>query len=341
VKHTLFCIEISIAHNYLFLFASAKLLFFLFFFQTNALFLYFCSMKSIINLIKNGRKLVADGAWGTFLYQKGLKTGDCPDEWTLSHPSDVEEVARSYVLADADIIETNSFGANRYKLEHYGLQDRVVEINRKAAELSRRVAGEERFVAASVGPTGKLLIMGDVSSEELTESFREQFTALEAGGADALCIETMTDVDEAVVAIHAAKQFTALETLCTFTFDKNPDGNYYTMMGATVEEAVGRALEAGADVVGANCGNGIERMTEITRLIKGAFPEAHILIQSNAGLPEFTGGQTLYPETPEVMASFVPSLLDAGADIIGGCCGTTPAHIAAIKRLVADYNNRQ
>ncbi|MDR1814490.1 MAG: homocysteine S-methyltransferase family protein [Tannerella sp.] len=289
-------------------------------------------MKKITELLREGRILVSDGAWGTFLYQKGLQAGECPDEWCLTHASEVEDIARSYILAGSDIIETNSFGSNRYNLEHFGLQDKVKDINKAAAQISRRAAaGKDIYVIGSAGPTGKFLMMGDVTENELYDCYKEQVTALAEGGADAICFETMSDPDEAAVAIKAAKENTDLEVICTFTFDKSGDNTYHTLMGSTPTEAIGKALEAGADIIGSNCGNGVERMIEITEIIRHDYPEAFILIHANAGLPVFVDGKNTYPETPEIMASYVPKLISAGANIIGGCCGTTPEHIRAIK----------
>ena len=288
--------------------------------------------QKIIDILKTGKILVSDGAWGTFLYQRGLKAGECPDEWSLSHPGVVKEIAISYIEAGADMVETNSFGANRFKLQHYGLQDKVSEINEAAARLSREAAGDDRYVIGSIGPTGKLLLMGDVTEEALYDCFREQALALEKGGADAVCIETMSDGDEAVQAIKAAKENTGLEVIATFTFDKTPQGEYRTMMGLKPTEAVRRALEAGAGIVGTNCGNGMERMIDIVKEIRVAFPGAFILVHANAGLPVLVDGKDTFPETPEIMASYIPAMLQAGTNIIGGCCGTTPAHIQAICR---------
>ena len=290
--------------------------------------------KSITDAVKEGRILVSDGAWGTFLYQKGLKAGDCPERWCLDRFEDVSDIAKSYIDAGADMVETNSFGGSSIKLKQYGLDERATEINEAAARASREAAGD-RHVIASIGPTGKMLVIGEVSEEELYESFKEQAVALEKGGADAICIETMMDKDEASIAVRAAKENTSCEVICTFTFDKTKSGEYRTMMGTSPVEAAGAVIEAGADIIGTNCGNGMERMVEIVRELREAFPDKPILVHANAGLPETVDGGLVYPETPEIMASFVPALVEAGANIIGGCCGTTPAHITAMKQAVA------
>jgi 5-methyltetrahydrofolate--homocysteine methyltransferase len=284
-------------------------------------------------LIKE-RVLVSDGAWGTFLQQKGMKPGECPELWNVTHRSDVLDIARSYVEAGADMIETNSFGGSRFKLEKYDLAGRVTELNRAAAEISREAAGDSRLVLGSLGPTGKILIMEEVSTEEMYDAFREQAMALEAGGADLLIVETMTCLDEAVLAVRAARENTRLEVICTMTFDKLVTGEYRTMMGISPSEMVQPLVEAGASIVGANCGNGMAGMIPVVEEIRRTHSSIPILVHANAGVPVYRDGITIFPESPEDMAARVNALLRAGASIIGGCCGTTPEHIKAIREAL-------
>jgi 5-methyltetrahydrofolate--homocysteine methyltransferase len=291
-------------------------------------------MPRITDQLKQGRKLVSDGAWGTFLQSKGLKPGECPELWCVTHRADVLDIARSYVTAGADMIKTNSFGGSRLKLNAYGLGNRVTELNRSAAAISREAAGRERSVIASMGPTGKLLLMGDVTEQELYAAFKEQAQALEAGGADAALIESMSALDETCIAIKAARENTRLEIISTLTFERTVKGDYRTMMGVSPSDMAKACLAAGADIIGANCGHGFRQMIEVVKEIRAAAPEAFILVHANAGLPVNRNGLDVFPDTPAMMADFVPALLAAGANIIGGCCGTTPEHIAAIAKAL-------
>ena len=290
--------------------------------------------QKIVAALKNGRVLVSDGAWGTFLQKKGMQPGECPELWNLEHAREVEEIGRSYILAGADMIESDSFGGTSFKLKHFGLDHRVAEINEAAARISCRAAGPDKWVIASVGPTGQMLALEEITEAQLFESFREQFVALARGGADAICLETMSAIDEAVIAIQAARQHTSCEVICTFTFEKNTRDEFRTMMGVSPAEAAVALSEAGAHIIGTNCGNGMERMVEIVREMRAAAPATPILVHANAGLPKNVNGVDLFPDTPADMARLVPALVAAGANIIGGCCGTTPAHIAAIRQAV-------
>jgi 5-methyltetrahydrofolate--homocysteine methyltransferase len=292
-------------------------------------------MKKITDRIKQGKILVSDGAWGTFLHAKGLKPGQCPELWNIEHPDEVYDIAKSYIDVGADMVETNSFGGSSFKLVHYGLANRASELNQAAAAISRKAAGD-KFVLGSVGPTGKILMMGEVSPEEIYESFKEQVIALERGGADAIIIETMTDIDEARLAIRAAKENTAIEVICTMTFEKTVDGEYRSMMGVSPTEMMRELVPEGVDIIGANCGNGIEGMIQIVKEIRSCNAEIPVLIHANAGMPFYDDGKTVFPETPSQTAGYVKTIIDAGVNIIGGCCGTTPEHIRQIARVARD-----
>ena len=291
-------------------------------------------MGKVTDKIAEGKVLVSDGAWGTFLHQKGLKADECPESWNLQRPEEVLEIASSYVEAGADIILTNSFGASPLKLEGYGLEEQTLELNRSAAEISKKAAGDRALVMGSMGPTGKMVIMGEVSPQEVFKGFMEQAKGLADGGADGIVIETMTDPEEARLAIEAVKKVTTLDVACTFTFSRNQDGVYRTMMGTDVGAYLEMALSAGADIIGANCGNGTAGMIEIVKEIRKLNSEIPVLVHANAGLPIYKDGKTVFPESPGEMASQIKELVAAGANIIGGCCGTTPDHIRQIVEVL-------
>jgi 5-methyltetrahydrofolate--homocysteine methyltransferase len=289
----------------------------------------------IADAVKTGKVLISDGAWGTFLYKKGMMAGECPELWCLNRPNDVADIAKSYIEAGADMPQSDSFGGSCFKLEHFGLADKAAEINEAAAKASRKGAGKDKWVIASIGPTGKMLVTEEVTEKEMYDAFKVQAVALEKGGADAACIETMSDIEEAALAVKAVKENTKLEVICTFSFEKTVKGDYKTMMGVSPTDAAKAMIKAGADIIGTNCGNGIERMIEIVKEMRKVSKTVPILVHANAGLPHNVDGKDVFPETPEDMAKQVPGLVAAGANIIGGCCGTTPAHIKAIKEAVA------
>lgn len=298
-------------------------------------------MGKIIDRIISGEILVSDGAWGTFLQEKGLKTGECPEGWNITHADEVLSIAKSYIDAGADMIETNSFGGNRFKLASYGLSNCVFELNKAAAEISRKAAGDDHFVLGSIGSTGKMIMMGEVSEEELFEVFSEQTAALEAGGADAIMIETMTDLQEAIIAVQATIKNTRCEVFCTMTFDKVSDIEYRTMMGISPAEMVSRLVDAGADAVGANCGSGIRDMIGVVKEIRAANLYIPVIVHANAGIPVYKEGKTFFPDSPDEMAALTYDLAKAGANVVGGCCGTNPLHIRKMAEVVSSMNKER
>ena len=278
--------------------------------------------------------ILADGAMGTMLLQRGLKPGECPEALNLTSPELLEEIAGAYCDAGADILETNTFGASPIKLSPYGLEDRMEEINQNAVRAVRKVAGDRAYVAACCGPSGRMLKpYGDTDPQDLYDNIQAQIECLIRAGVDLICVETMIDLTEARLVVKAAKDVSpAIPVTATMTFDATPRG-FYTIMGASIEDAATGLGEAGADVVGSNCGNGIENMVSIARDFR-AHTDLPIIIQSNAGLPETKSGKPIYGESPSFMADKAGELIASGVRIIGGCCGTTPDHIRALRKVV-------
>jgi 5-methyltetrahydrofolate--homocysteine methyltransferase len=293
-------------------------------------------MQDLLARLIAGEVLVADGAMGSLLMAHGLEPGGCPEAVNVSDPDTPTEIARQYLAAGAEIIQTNTFGASPHKLALYGLADRTEEINRTAVIAVRRAVGDQAYVCGSIGPSGAILRpYGDADPADIGSGFARQIEALLAAGADILCIETMTDLAEAKLAVAAARTAAGdqVPVMATMTFDRTPRG-YFTIMGVDIAAAAAGLAAAGADIVGSNCGNGMANMVEIaTEFARNT--DLPLLIQSNAGLPELVDGKVVYNETPDYMAAKVADLIAVGTAIIGGCCGTTPAHIAAFKQAVA------
>ena len=288
---------------------------------------------SLLDRLALGELLVSDGATGTYLQARGLEPGGCPEDLNASRPELIEGMAADYFAAGSDMVLTNTFGGNKFMLKKYGHGNRVHELNMLAAQHARIAAPSGGYVVGSVGPTGEFLEpLGDVTESEMKEAFADQVLALEEGGADGILVETMTALEEASLAIRAVKENTSLPVMASMTFDLGPRG-YFTMMGVTIERASKGLREAGADVVGSNCGNGIERMVEIATGLRKA-TDLPLIVQSNAGIPAIEKGRIVYPETPDFMAENFQKLVDLGVDIVGGCCGTTPEHIGALVRSV-------
>jgi 5-methyltetrahydrofolate--homocysteine methyltransferase len=294
--------------------------------------------KNLIELLHQS-VLVADGAMGTMLHKYGLQAGSCPEEWNLSHPDIVQSIHRQYFDAGADLVETNTFGANRFRLEFHGNSDKVSELNRRAAELACSVRPAGKFVAGSVGPTGEFLEpLGTLSFEKLEETFREQMTALQTGGVDLIIIETITDLQEARAALRAAKKIIpALPVAVTMTFEYGPTG-FRTMMGTTPLDMISTLTAEGADLVGANCGLGMEEMIELMAECR-SHCSSPLIAQANAGLPTWDGHKNVYGETPRQRGLATLKLLQLNINIIGGCCGTSPEHIQAIRQAVDSYSS--
>lgn len=285
--------------------------------------------KNLVTALSE-RILILDGAMGTMLQERGLRPGYCPELFGLEHPAVLEEIHGAYLEAGAEIIQTNTFGGNRFKLAEYGLADRVAEINAAAVRVAKKVAGDRAWVALDVGPTGRLLKpAGDIEFDQLYEAFREQVIAGEAAGADIISIETMTDIGELRAAVIAARENTRLPILAHLSFESGGR----TMMGTDPVTAAIILEALGVTAIGANCSGGpaellpvIQQMASVTYVF--------LSVEPNAGLPRLEGGCTVFPETPQGMATYALKLREAGANIIGGCCGTTPAHIRAMAEIL-------
>lgn len=284
-------------------------------------------MTDLFQELFANKPVVTDGAWGTQFQNRGLAPGELPEKWNLEHPERVVSVAQAYVDAGSRVILTNSFGGNGFMLASEGLDAEVRKINAAAAQLSREAAGDSVKVFGSIGPTGKMLMMGDVTEDELEKTFTIQAEGLAEGGADALVIETMADLQEALLALKAA-QSTGLPVVACMVYDSGAEKDR-TMMGVSAEDAAKAFEDAGADAVGANCGTGIENYIPVCRTLRNAV-QLPVWIKPNAGLPEMVKGKTVYQMNPEQFASHIPALLHAGADFVGGCCGTSPEFIQTV-----------
>lgn len=297
-------------------------------------------MKNMLERLRDGEILIGDGAMGTMLMERGLKGGECPESLNLTNTELLEEIAGLYLDAGADIIQTNTFGGSPLKLASYSLEDKASLINRNGVSAVKKAVEGRAYVSASCGPCGKILKpYGDTDPVDIYKSFEVQMQAFAESECDVICIETMMDLKELLLALSAAKQMApGIPVMTTMTFDATPKG-FYTIMGDTIEKAARVLEEAGADVVGSNCGNGIENMVKIACEFKKC-TTLPVIIQSNAGLPLFEDGNLVYPETPEFMAEKARELVNAGVSIIGGCCGTTPEHIRAIGKACRESRTR-
>lgn len=283
--------------------------------------------------IEKASFVIADGAMGTMLQQAGLEAGELPVLWNVDHPNRVRAIQRAYLDAGAQIILANTFSGSRWRLAKHNLQARVDELNRAGVEILRaEIGGRPALIAGDVGPSGEILQpLGTLAFEEAVAGFAEQARALIAGGADVIWIETMADLEEVRAAIEGARQASAeIPILATLTFDTRGR----TMMGVKPETAARTLSEWGVAAFGGNCGNGPDELLAVIQKMRAVTPNAILIAKSNAGVPEIVNGATVYRATPDMMAASAVQLRDAGARIIGGCCGTTPAHIAAMASAV-------
>ncbi len=295
-------------------------------------------MASLESLLARKHALLADGATGTNYFDMGLMSGDPPEMWTVEQPEKVAGLHRQFVEAGADIILTNTFGCNRHRLKLHNLQARTFELNQRAAEIAREVAdasGREIVVAGSVGPTGELFEpLGKLTMTEAVEAFTEQISGLMAGGADVAWIETMSATEEMLAAMQAAVAV-GLPFTCTASFDTAGR----TMMGLEpgAVMAIGDSLARAPIGVGANCGVGASDLLVSVLAMTQANPEAIVIAKANCGIPQIKGGSVVYSGSPKLMADYVQLALDAGARIVGGCCGTSAVHLAAMRRALDSY----
>ncbi len=288
-------------------------------------------MNPLLEQLLREKPVVTDGAWGTQIQSLGLEAGACPDAWNLENPTLVEQVAASYVDAGSRIILTNTFGASRIMLERHGLSGKAAAINRAGAEISRKAASNKAFVFGSIGPSGKLYFTGEISEQELSEAFEEQAMGLAEGGAHGIVIETISELGEAKIALRAAQK-TGLPIVVSMVYDSGQEFDR-TMMGTTPEEAARELKNAGADVIGANCGMGIEFALTVTKRLRAA-TDLPVWIKPNAGLPEVVHGKVIYNITPAQFAAHAAGVLAAGANFMGGCCGTSPSFIRELKKAL-------
>jgi 5-methyltetrahydrofolate--homocysteine methyltransferase len=290
-------------------------------------------MSSLLKKLKD-EILVLDGAMGTELYKKGLKVGDCPEKLNLTNPEMLVKIHNSYVRAGSDIIQTNTFGANRIKLSEYDLKEQTRQINQEAVKLAQEAATEDVFISASMGPTGKLIEpLGQLPFQAAYEAFSEQATILEAAGVDVISIETMTDLQEMRAALIAVKENTDLPVICHLTYEDS----LKTMTGTDPLTAITVLESLGADVIGANCSMGPEGLLKVIKEM-GANTDTYLSVQPNAGLPILDeNDQTIFPMKADTMASYIKDFIAAGANIIGGCCGSTPEYIKLVTQEVKNF----
>lgn len=283
--------------------------------------------------LAEGEVLIADGAMGTLLMAKGLEPGFPPEEWSTSHPQRIAEVHRAYIAAGSQIILTNTFGGSRIKLGRAGMGDRVEEINRAGAMLAREAAADRAFVAGDIGPCGEMMEpLGSLTYAQAVDNFAEQAQALAASGVDLLWVETMMDVEEARAAVAGAKQSADLPVFCSLSFGSGGR----TIMGTGAAQALEALQPLGLAAFGANCGEGLDVMDAVLDQLRTRETGIPLIAKPNAGLPRMSGDRAVYDVGPGQFSERIGALVNRGARVVGGCCGSNPEYIAAIARVVAE-----
>ena len=291
----------------------------------------------ILQRLASGEVLIADGATGTMLLEAGLPTGTPGEAWALERPEVIMQLHLAYLEAGSQIVLTCSFGGTRARRKAAGLEVQVGEINRRAAELARQAAGADRYVGGDIGPTGEMMVpIGPLTYEAAVELFAEQAQALAAGGADCIYVETMSDLNEAKAAVEGARQGCDLPVFCTFSFDTHGR----TSMGVSPTQAAQAMAALGVPAIGANCGHAPEEVLDFLPQMREAAPDAYLIAKPNAGLPRLVKRQVVYDAMPERMANLARRYVELGARIVGACCGSSPAHIAAIAAAIHEERGK-
>lgn len=288
--------------------------------------------------IASGKPIVLDGAMGTMLMAAGLESGDPPEEWNRAYPERVRAVHRAYIEAGSRIFLTNSFGGSSFRLGMHGLEDQVVELNAAAASAARQEADASDhpvLVAGSIGPTGQLFEpMGTLTFEDAVQAFKEQASGLADGGVDLFWVETMSDLNEVKAAVAGIREVSQLPVAATMSFDTHG----HTMMGVSPVRAVRELSQLDVFALGANCGTGSDELILAIQAMRAESPDVHLIAKANAGIPQIVGSEVVYNGSPEVMAAYAREVYQAGAQLIGGCCGNTPAHVKAMADALAELS---
>lgn len=294
-------------------------------------------MSQLQDWISSGKPILLDGAMGTMLMDAGLESGEPPEQWNKIHPDRVRNIHRAYIQAGSQIFLTNSFGGSSFRLAMHGLQDRVVELNTAAGRIARAeadAADRPVLVAGSIGPTGQLFEpMGSLTVEDAVSAFKEQAAGLADGGVDLFWVETMSDLNEVKAAVAGIREVSQLPIAATMSFDTHG----HTMMGINPDRAIRELAELDLIAAGANCGTGSDELIEAVRAMRAADPDTTLIAKANAGIPQVVGGEVVYNGSPEVMADYAREVFQAGAQLIGGCCGNTPAHVQAMADALEDF----